>query len=297
MLEKFELLLLLARERHFGRAAEAAGITQPTFSSAIKSLEENLGAVLVERGSRFRGFTPEGERVLTWARRLVSDARCMRQELQSLKGELSGELRIGGVPTALSFVSRLTVPFISRFPNVPLSVFSATSGEILSRLENLELDVGVSYIDNEPIGRMRAVRLYEEQFMLLVSARSPLARHAEMTWADAATLPLCLLAPDTQSRRIVDHMLDKHGRTRAPALQSNSMPTLFAHVRSGHWMSILPFPPPHASERPRQLKTVALVSPSVKKAIGLLVRHREPHRPAVSAFVGIAKRIMKAPIG
>jgi DNA-binding transcriptional LysR family regulator len=75
MLDKLEFLLLLARERHFGRAAEGAGVTQPTFSSAIKSLEENLGTTLVERGSRFRGFTPEGERVLEWApaRRRRSD--------------------------------------------------------------------------------------------------------------------------------------------------------------------------------------------------------------------------------
>jgi DNA-binding transcriptional LysR family regulator len=82
VLDKLEFLLVLARERHFGRAAEAAGVTQPTFSSAVKSLEENLGTALVERGSRFRGFTPEGERVLEWARRLVGDARTMRHELQ-----------------------------------------------------------------------------------------------------------------------------------------------------------------------------------------------------------------------
>jgi DNA-binding transcriptional LysR family regulator len=148
MLDKLEFLLLLARERHFGRAAEAAGVTQPTFSSAVKSLEENLGATLVERGSRFRGFTPEGERVLEWARRLVGDARTMRQELQSLKGNLSGHLRIGAIPTTLPFAPNLTVPFHERFPEVRISVISATSTEILTGLENLEIDVGMSYIDN-----------------------------------------------------------------------------------------------------------------------------------------------------
>src|SRR5215813_379362 len=126
MLDKLEFLLLLARERHFGRAAEAAGVTQPTLSSAIKSLEESLGTALVERGSRFRGFTPEGERVLEWARRLVGDARTMRQELQSLKNDLSGYLRIGAIPTTLPFAPSLTVPFHERFPKVRISVFSAT---------------------------------------------------------------------------------------------------------------------------------------------------------------------------
>src|SRR5215470_7573174 len=181
MLDKLEFLLVLARERHFGRAAEAAGVTQPTFSSAIRSLEENLGTALVERGSRFHGFTPEGERVLEWARRIVGDARTMRQELVSLKGNLVGHLRIAAIPTTLPFAPNLTVPFHERFPSVRLSVFSMTSIDILARLENLEIDIGMSYIDNEPIGRMRAVPLYEEQYMLLVNSHSRLARLEQIT--------------------------------------------------------------------------------------------------------------------
>ena len=71
MIDKLELLLALAKERHFGRAAEACGVTQPTMSTSIKQLEEFLGVMLVQRGSRFQGFTPEGERALDWARRIA----------------------------------------------------------------------------------------------------------------------------------------------------------------------------------------------------------------------------------
>jgi DNA-binding transcriptional LysR family regulator len=295
VLDKLEFLLVLARERHFGRAAEAAGVTQPTFSSAIKSLEENLGTALVERGSRFRGFTPEGERVLEWARRLVGDARTMRQELQSLKGSLSGHLRIGAIPTALPCVPDLTVPFHSRYPRVRLSVFSTTSAYILSKLENLEIDVGISYIDNEPIGRLNTVPLYEEQYMLLVSSRNPLARFDKMTWSEAARLPLCLLTPDTQSRRIIDALLQENGGSCAPTFESNSMMTLFTHVRAGHWVSIIPARLVDTVERPRQLKTIPLTSPNITKTIGLLVRGREPFASAVSAFIGVAERVFKEP--
>jgi len=294
MLDKLEFLLLLARERHFGRAAEAAGVTQPTFSSAVKALEENLGTALVERGSRFRGFTPEGERVLEWARRLVGDARTMRQELQSLKGNLSGHLRIGVVPTALPFVPNLTVPFHKRFPAVRLSVFSATSAEILARLENLEIEIGISYIDNEPIGRLSGIELYKEQFMLLVSARSPLAHLKEMTWNDAGELPLCLLTPDIQGRRIIDEVLEENGGCRMPTFESNSMMTLFTHVRTGQWMSIIPARLIDAIDRPRQLKTIPLVAPQITKTIGLLIRGREPYSPTVSAFVAVARRVLGA---
>ena len=81
MLDKLEYLMALARERHFGHAADACGVTQPTLSAGIKQLEETLGVLLVQRGSRFIGFTPEGERTLDWARRIVGDARAMREDL------------------------------------------------------------------------------------------------------------------------------------------------------------------------------------------------------------------------
>ena len=64
MLDKLDFILALARERHFGRAAEACGVTQPTLSAGVKQLEEQMGVLLVNRGSRFQSFTPEGERVL-----------------------------------------------------------------------------------------------------------------------------------------------------------------------------------------------------------------------------------------
>ncbi len=78
MIDKLEMLLALAREQHFGRAAEACGITQPTLSAGLKQLEQTLGILLVNRQSRFVGFTPKGLRVLDWARRIVGDARAMR---------------------------------------------------------------------------------------------------------------------------------------------------------------------------------------------------------------------------
>src|ERR1700742_4593454 len=82
LIDKLEFLLALARERHFGRAAEACGVTQPTLSAGIKQLEDALGVLLVNRSGRFLGLTAEGERVLDWAKRIVGDARAMRQEVR-----------------------------------------------------------------------------------------------------------------------------------------------------------------------------------------------------------------------
>jgi DNA-binding transcriptional LysR family regulator len=79
VLDKLEYLIALSHEQHFGRAAETCGVTQPTLSAGIKQLEEMLGVLLVQRGSRFIGLTPEGQRTLDWARRIVGDARAMRE--------------------------------------------------------------------------------------------------------------------------------------------------------------------------------------------------------------------------
>ena len=125
MIDRLEFILALAREQHFGRAAQACGVSQQTLSAGVKQLEERLGVLLVQRGSRFQGFTPEGERVLDWARRIVGDARAMRQEVAALRRGLSGTLRMAAVPTATPMVAALTTPFRARHPAVRFSVQSS----------------------------------------------------------------------------------------------------------------------------------------------------------------------------
>lgn len=291
MIDKLELLLALARERHFGRAAEAAGVTQPTLSSALKSLEDQLGVLLVERGSRFRCFTPEGERVLDWARRIVGDTRAMREEITALKRGLSGHLKLAVIPTALPFVTELSVPIRLRYPAVRLTVLSMNSDSILERLENLEADVGISYVDTEPPAKFEALPLYEEQYVLLVSPDSPLAKCEQVTWSEAGRLPLCLLTPDMQNRRLIDRHLADAGASQTPTLESNSMLVLYGHVRTGEWASILPARLAETLDRPTRLRPISLVKPSVTHKIGLITTRREPHSPLVAAFIAHAKRI------
>src|ERR1700689_4870294 len=88
----------LARERHFARAAAACNVAQPTLSAAIRKLEDDLGARLVIRSHRFAGLTPEGERVLAWARQILSDYSSLREDLSTLRRGLVGTLRLGVIP-------------------------------------------------------------------------------------------------------------------------------------------------------------------------------------------------------
>ncbi len=174
MIDKLEFIIALARERHFGHAAEACGVSQPTLSAGIKQLEDSFGVLLVQRGSRFQGFTPEGERVLDWARRIVGDTRAMRQEIDALRHGLTGHIRIAAIPTALAMVAMITTPYRAKHPDVSFTIWSRNSIEVLGLLENLEVDAGLTYLDNEPLGRVQTVPLYSEQYRLLASSDSPL---------------------------------------------------------------------------------------------------------------------------
>jgi DNA-binding transcriptional LysR family regulator len=159
MIDKLEMFIALAQARHFGRAAEIVGVTQPTLSAAIKSLEDELGAMLVLRGSRFGGLTPEGKRVLDWARRIVGDARTMKEELRAARQGLAGNVRLAVIPTALTVATQLTTAFARAHPDVHFTVLSSTSIDILQSLDDLQIDAGISYLDNEPLGRVVTVPL------------------------------------------------------------------------------------------------------------------------------------------
>ncbi len=291
MIEKLEFLLALAREKHFGRAAEACGVTQPTLSAGVKQIEDGFGVLLVNRGSRFQGFTPEGERVLDWARRIVGDARAMREEVHALKHGLSGRLRIAAIPTTLAMVERLTTPYRARHPNVQFTIYSRNSLEILDLLENLEIEAGITYVENEPLGRVSTVPLYHERYRLLTSADAPLGNRDSVTWAEVAQVPLCLLTPDMQNRRIINRLLKAAGSEARPTLESDSMILLYSHVRTGRWASVMPAKIADTLGLTDTIRAIPITQPEAVQTIGLVVPLREPMTPITAALVAEARRV------
>src|SRR5262245_42633578 len=285
MIDKLEYIIALAREKHFSRAAETSNVSQPTFSAGIKQLEEMFGVLLVQRGSRFRGFTPEGERVLEWARRIVGDARAMRQDIDALKRGLAGHIKIAAIPTALAMTAMLTTPYRAKHPAVRFSIVSKTSIEVLRLLENLEVDAGLTYLDNEPVGRVNTVPLYLEEYRLLTSPSGVLGDRKTVTWGEVGQVPLCLLTPDMQNRRIIDGLLRAAGREPSPTLESNSMIVLFAHVRTGKWASIMPAKLAETLGLTDNVRAIPIVDPAATHAVGLVVPHREPMTPLIAALV------------
>jgi DNA-binding transcriptional LysR family regulator len=291
LIEKLELLLALAKERHFGRAAEACGVTQPTMSTSLKQLEEILGVMLVQRGSRFQGFTPEGERTLDWARRIVGDARAMKQEINGLKDKLSGEIRIAAIPTVLGMMASLTTPFRSRHPDVRFRIESCTSTEMLGLLENLEVDAGLTYLENEPLGKVRSIPLYNESYRLVTSPDGMFGDRDQVTWKEVGQVPLCLLTPEMQNRRIIDRALKSVGAEATPSLTSNSVIVLYTHVKTGRWASVMPARLAQTLGLSDNIRMIPIVDPVVTYSVGLVVPQRDPMTPLVATLVQTAREV------
>lgn len=285
MIDKLEAFIALARAQHFGKAAEDLGVTQPTLSAAIKQLEGELGVMLVRRGSRFQGLTQEGEQVLGWARRITGDARAMKDEMRAARHGLSGRIRIAAIPTALAMIPRLTTPLREKHPGVTFSILSRTSIEVLSLLGNFDVDVGVTYLDNEPLGRVASIPLYLERYRLITAQGTAYYDRKEVTWAEVGDLPLCLLTPDMQNRRIIDQHLAEVGAQTRPTLESNSMIVLFSHIRTGKWSSIMPLNLAETLGFTEPIRAIPIVQPDASHTVGVVVQPREPHTPLVKAFL------------
>lgn len=291
MIDKLEMFLAVAKERHFGRAAASLGITQPTLSAGIKQLEEQLGVLLVFRGSRFGGLTPEGQSALVWARRIVGDTRQLREEMRATRHGLSGQLRIAVIPTALTWAARISARFGAAHPNVGLSILSRTSVEILQMIDDLTVDAGISYLDNEPLGRVSTVSLYDERYMLVCGAESSLAGQDRVAWSDLAGHRLCLLTSDMQNRRIINRNLIEAGVTPQATVESSSTVVLVAHVLEGGWITILPEDIAAFLTQGKPLRTIPLDGDGASHSVGLVAPWREPHTPVLEALLAEARRM------
>jgi DNA-binding transcriptional LysR family regulator len=290
MLDKLEFLLALDRERHFGRAADSCGVAQPTLSLGIQSLEETLNVPLVKRSSRFQGFTQEGERVLIWARRIVGDTRAMRQEIFGLQRGVGALVRLAVIPSAVSVVSSLTMPFQKQHPGARFTLLMRPSDALINMVHQREIDAGITYLDNDPIHDATTIPMYREQYFLLTTRGGALSTAQKTTWTAVAQLPLCLLPPDLQHRRIVDDTMRSLDLEPLPLVETDSVAALISHVQTGNWVSIVPSSIVDSMDT-AALCAVPIVSPELTHTIGLVVSNRYPIHATVEALMNQARKI------
>lgn len=291
-LRHLSYLVALAREGHFGRAAAAVHVTQPTLSAAIRQLENELDVPLVLRSrQRFQGLTAQGREVLAWAQRIIADCDSLQQSLGELNGALKGHLSIGVIPTAEPLIARLTRALQQRYPAINVTILSRTSRENERGLAEHRLDAGISYAEEPLDFETRAIPLYLERYF--VAGAAPLMRkhRHEVSWREAAALPLCLLSPDMQNRRLLDRHFAEAGVVPAVVAETNTLVGVLSHVYSGGWCGILPEAMLDFLKGLRGVRVLPLVSPEVRHRIALIVPVRQPLSPLTQAIVSVAATV------
>lgn len=290
-----EYFLALHRERHFGRAAAACNVSQPTLSAGIAMLETQLGRRLIARDRKYAGLTAEGEAILPWAQQLVAAADALEQAASVAHGPLKGELRLGAIPASMPATGLLVEAIRARAPDLNVQLRALTSRQIERELAAFELDAGVTYLDFEPPAHALSVPLYRERSML-VSARDGIAVPKKPGWADLLDLPLCLLHQGMQNRRILDARIAALGHALRPVVTADSYVALLAIVRQGRLCTIMPDSHALLLEGLSWARMTPLPDSAEPNRIGIIVSNRTPMSPLAQTVLAVARQ-MQLPAG
>ncbi len=278
-----QLLLALSQRKHFTRAASDCGISQPAFSARIHQLEKQLGVPIVRRGNKFLGFTKEGELVLKWARKLITDAEGMRQDIENARGDLRGVLAVGVVPTALPYAASVSTALRARHEHLTIQIQSLSSTQITRALHEFAIDAGITYGD-EKDSSLRFDSVYQEHYVLLAPLHLAPRTKGTASWAEAAELPLCLLSKDMRFRQIVDEVFQLAGVMPEPVMETNAFTAAMVQVTNGSAATIAPQKLVDSLFLDQNSISLKLENPSVEKTIGLATLDHKPALPAIDAL-------------
>lgn len=287
-IRQLEYLVSLAREKHFAKAAEACHVSQPALSSGIRSLEKELGVMIVQRGRRFLGLTLEGERVLVWAQQTLASLTYMREDASLAKSTTTGTLRVGAIPTTMTVAAFLTGPCFAAYPNIRYTLSSLTADAIANQLDHFELDLGLTYLDDTVLEGFEKLPLFDERYVLLAGRQ--VALEASLSWNEAARLPLCLLTGKMRNRQVIDAAFRRAGVQPTVVLETDSLFSLYAHVSEAGLFSVMPHSMLKFFNLEHRVQVRPLL-PQMTRAIGLVARNQPALAPITGAVWEIARSL------
>ncbi|WAT02300.1 LysR family transcriptional regulator [Rouxiella chamberiensis] len=243
-IKQLQYLCNLEREKHFGRAAEASFVSQPTLSMRLKNLEKELDLSLINRGNNFEGFTPEGLRVLSWAREIVSVYEGLKLEVASLKQGLSGTLRIGVMPQCSLSLSALLKGIGENHAGLDYRVSEVSADQLIESLSSHSVDIGIGFFEFSTLNELR-FQLFPLQDggvdLVYHPAHFPQLEGVErLEAAQVAALPLCLSEASRYFRRYLDNYFRINGLELHPILESSSIFQLMQGVFVGLGCALVP---------------------------------------------------------
>lgn len=242
-LTELRYLVALAREKHFGRAADVCNVSQPTLSAAIKKLEDHLGMTLFERRPREVRVTAEAEPIINQAQRVLEQAELLEQMADKQRDQLSAPLRIGAIFTVAPYLFPVIVPKIRKAaPEMPLFIEENYTHVLRGKLERGELDAIIVALPFSGGGLVRA-KMYEESFSVLLPANHPWTGQKNIKPDQLLDETLLLLGEGHCFREQVLELcpaIDSHKQKNLVQIEGGSLETLRHMVAGGLGITILP---------------------------------------------------------
>lgn len=239
-LRDLKYFVALAEHLHFGNAAAACFVSQPTLSTQIRKLEDELGVVLVERAPRNVMLTPAGLDVAARARRIVADVEQMREVARRSRDPEAGVVTLGIFPTLAPYLLPHVVPGLhARFPQLELRLVEEKSDELLARMRDGKLDAAILAL---PVHdeQLHVEPLFEEPFVLAVPAVHALAGRTSLALADLADERLLLLEDGHCLRDQALDVCQLAGTGEQSGFQATSLETLRQMVAANVGITLLP---------------------------------------------------------
>lgn len=288
-LRDLEYLVALDEFKHFRKAAEHCYVSQPTLSGQLKKLERYLGVQLVERGRRQKVLmTPIGEKIAVRARRILQEAREIEQLAQLAQDPLSGQLKIGLIPTLAPYLlPHIVAPLKQHFPDLELLLYEVQTDPMLVQLQQGELELGILALPIEE-ERLQTELLFEEAFCLVTYPEHPLAHKQEVCMDDLNRETILLLDDGHCFRDQALEVCFTAGAHEKESFRGTSLETLKQMVSARSGLTLLPRLAVQADPHPEQLQYIPFVAPQPTRQIGLVYR---PESPRVEAFHAIGKLI------
>jgi DNA-binding transcriptional LysR family regulator len=226
---------------------------------------------------------------VVWAKRLLADHHGLKAEAAALRSGISGTLRLGTGPTVSTTMAQPVAAFCALHPLAKVKVCSRLSStELLRQLRNFELDAAIAHFGPDDQSGLTVVPLYEEQYVLLVSGEKLVPGARTITWAQAAELPLALLTPDMRFRQFIDKAFASSGALATPQVETDSVASLYAHVATGSWASVVPHTWLRAMPVTSAARAIRLVEPDATAHISMAIHAAAPGSVAARAFLNVA---------
>jgi LysR family hydrogen peroxide-inducible transcriptional activator len=275
-------IVMLARERHFGRAAEKCFVSQPTLSVAVKKLEEELGVILFERSPQEVRVTPIGEQVIAQAERVLGEAAQLTEIASAGKNPLAGPLRLGVIYTIGPWLLPKLVPLLhERAPEMPLLLEENYTHRLIEKVKSAELDVVILALPVEEPGLV-AQAVYDEAFRALVPVNHPWTKLKTIDPAKLLDQPLLMLGRGNCFREQVLDLCARAGEGGPQVLESSSLETIRHMVASGVGITVMPATAVDGIDRNDSLLRVKpFIEPTPTRRVGLVWRASFPRHQAI----------------